>query len=110
VAARLDVVTAGVEASARALVVVNATPAGAEGKPDPWLEGLRLPQGGVVVDLPYGSGPTFLEELAERRGWRFVGGREVLLYQAVSQFAAMTGAAPPVRAMAGALGLEEAQG
>jgi 3-dehydroquinate dehydratase/shikimate dehydrogenase len=109
-AARLDVVTAGVEASARAVVVVNATPAGAEGKPDPWLEGLRLPQGGVVVDLPYGSGPTFLEELAERRGWRFVGGREVLLYQAVSQFAAMTGAAPPVRAMAGALGLEEAQG
>jgi 3-dehydroquinate dehydratase/shikimate dehydrogenase len=109
-AARLDVVTAGVEASARAVVVVNATPAGAEGKPDPWLEGLRLPKGGVVVDLPYGSGPTFLEELAESRGWRFVGGREVLLYQAVSQFAAMTGAAPPVRAMAGALGLKEAQG
>jgi shikimate 5-dehydrogenase len=32
----------------------------------------------------------------------------VLLFQAVSQFAAMTGAAPPVRAMAAAVGLEEA--
>ena len=107
-AARLDVVVAEVEASARTAVVVNGTPAGADGSADPWLEGLRLPPNGVVVDLPYGAGPTFLEQLAGGRGWRFVGGREVLLYQAVSQFAAMTGAAPPVRAMAGAIGLEEA--
>jgi len=108
-AARLGVVAADAEASGRAEVVVNATPAGAEGKPDPWLESLRLPRGGVVVDLPYGAGPTFLEQLAGGRGWRFVGGREVLLFQAVSQFAAMTGVAPPVRAMAAALGLDVVQ-
>jgi shikimate dehydrogenase/3-dehydroquinate dehydratase type I len=110
VAARLGAVAADVEASGRAAVVINATPAGADGRPDPWLESLQLPKGGVVVDLPYGAGPTFLEQLAGTRGWRFVSGREVLLFQAVSQFAAMTGVAPPVRAMASALGLEEVQG
>lgn len=109
-AERLGAVVADVGASERAAVVINATPAGAAGDPSTWLEALRLPPGGVVVDLPYGPAPTFLEQLAERRGWRFVSGREVLLYQAVSQFAAMTGVAPPVRAMAGALGLEETQG
>ncbi|TAM55003.1 MAG: type I 3-dehydroquinate dehydratase [Acidobacteria bacterium] len=107
-ARRLGVTSAEVAASERVAVVVNATPAGADGEGSPWLEALRLPAGGVVVDLPYGPRPTFLEQLAERRGWRYVSGREVLLFQAVSQFAAMTGAAPPVRAMAAALGLGEA--
>ncbi len=110
VATRLGAVVAESGASERAAVVVNATPAGAAGEESPWLEALRLPPGGVVVDLPYGPAPTFLEQLARRREWRFVSGREVLLYQAVSQFAAMTGVAPPVRAMAGALGLEETRG
>jgi len=94
-------------ASEQATVVVNATPAGADGASSSFLERLRLPAGGVVVDLPYGEAPTFLEQLAGRRGWRYVSGRSVLLYQAVSQFAAMTGAPPPVRAMAAALGLED---
>jgi len=88
-------------------LAVNATPAGADGASSPWLERLRLPQGAVVVDLPYGTDPTFLEGLAGARGWRYVGGREVLLFQAVSQFAAMTSVAPPVAAMAAAIGLEE---
>jgi len=104
-AARLGAVVTDVGASERAAVVINATPAGADGGPDAWLESLRLPHGGVVVDMPYGAVPTFLEQLAGSRGWRFVSGREVLLFQAISQFAAMTGAAPPVRAMAAALGL-----
>jgi 3-dehydroquinate dehydratase/shikimate dehydrogenase len=108
-AARLGAVVTDVEASERAAVVVNATPAGADGTPDTWLERLQLPRGGVVVDLPYGAGPTFLEQLSGARGWRFVGGREVLLFQAVSQFAAMTGAAPPVQAMAQALGLGDGE-
>jgi shikimate 5-dehydrogenase len=90
-------------------VVINATPAGVDGRRTPWLEALRMPRGGIAVDLPYGPGPTFLEELARERGWRYVSGREVLLFQAVSQFAAMTGVAPPVRAMASAVGLEEVQ-
>jgi shikimate dehydrogenase/3-dehydroquinate dehydratase type I len=110
VAARLGATAVGLDASAGVSVVVNATPAGSDGAPSPWLEALRLPNDGVVVDLPYGPRRTFLESLAEIRGWRFVGGREVLLYQAVSQFAAMTGVAPPVRAMAGAIGLDEVQG
>jgi shikimate 5-dehydrogenase len=95
-------------ASEGAAVLVNATPAGADGATSEWLERLRLPAGAIVVDLPYGSGPTFLEALARARGWRYVGGRDVLLYQAVSQFAAMASVAPPVGAMAAAIGLVEA--
>jgi 3-dehydroquinate dehydratase/shikimate dehydrogenase len=106
---RLGVTAAELGASERCAVVVNATPSGGDGEPSPFLEALRLPAGGVVVDLPYGQAPTFLEQLAGRRGWRYAGGREVLLFQAVSQFAAMTGVAPPVRAMASAVGLEEVQ-
>ena len=109
VATRLGVTAAGVDASERCSVVVNATPCGADGAPSSFLEALRLQAGGVVVDLPYGEGPTFLEQLAGARGWRYAGGREVLLFQAVSQFAAMSGVAPPVRAMASAVGLEELQ-
>jgi len=105
-ATSLGAVVTDVGASERAVVVINATPAGADGRPDAWLESLRLPPGGVVVDMPYGAVPTFLEQLAATRSWRFVGGRDVLLFQAISQFAAMTGVAPPVRAMAAALGLD----
>lgn len=90
-----------------AVAVINATPAGADGAPSPLLEGLALAEGALAVDLPYGEDPTFLALLAARRGWRYVSGREVLLYQGVSQFAAMCGVAPPVRAMAAALGLAE---
>lgn len=91
----------------RVAVVINATPAGQDGTADPLLESLRAPAGAVVVDLPYGEAPTFLAGLAAQRGWRYVEGREVLLFQGVAQFAAMNGVAPPVRAMAEALGLEE---
>ncbi len=108
VARRLGADAADAKDSESAEVVVNATPAGADGASSSFLERLRLPAGGVAADLPYGDAPTFLEQLAARRGWRYVSGRSVLLYQAVSQFAAMTGAAPPVRAMAAALGLEDA--
>jgi shikimate 5-dehydrogenase len=90
-------------------VVVNATPAGSGGSSDPLLEALALPAGAVAVDLPYGDAPTRLEELAGERRWHYVSGREVLLFQGVAQFAAMTGSPPPVRAMAAALGLDEAQ-
>ncbi|MGC8916377.1 MAG: type I 3-dehydroquinate dehydratase [Thermoanaerobaculum sp.] len=86
---------------------VNATPAGTDGREDAFLHRLALPSGCVVVDMPYGNGPTYLQLLAEERGWDYVSGREVLLYQGVSQFAAMNGVAPPVGAMAAALGLEE---
>ena len=110
VARALDATVAGASDCERCEVLVNATPAGGDGEATPMLEQLRVPSGAVVVDMPYGPNPTFLEQLAPTRGWRYVGGREVLLYQGVAQFAAMTGVAPPVRAMASAIGLEEVQG
>jgi shikimate 5-dehydrogenase len=106
-AKRLGMTSGEVTATDRCTVAINATPAGGDGAVDPLLLGLRMPADSVVVDLPYGTTPTFLAELASARGWRYVGGREVLLYQGVSQFAAMNGMAPPVRAMAAALGLQE---
>jgi len=107
-ARRLDAVAADIAGgSERAAVIVNATPAGRDGTATPFLEALRAPAGAVVVDLPYGDAPTFLAQLAAARGWSYVGGREVLLYQGVAQFAAMNAVAPPVRAMAAALGLAE---
>ncbi|MFH1176597.1 MAG: type I 3-dehydroquinate dehydratase [Acidobacteriota bacterium] len=108
-ARRLGAVAAEPRDSEQVRVVVNATPAGRDGAPDGWLETLRAPAGAAIVDLPYGEAPTFLEQLAAARGWDYAGGREVLLYQGVAQFAAMTGVAPPVRAMAAAVGLEEVE-
>ena len=81
--------------------------AGGDGAADPMLEALRCSEGSAVVDMPYGSAPTFLQLLSGRRGWRYVSGRDVLLFQGIAQFAAMNQIAPPVRAMAAALGLEE---
>jgi shikimate 5-dehydrogenase len=88
-------------------VVVNATPLGGDGAPAEMLEGLHLKAGSVALDLPYGETPTGLEILAARRGWQYVSGRQVLLWQGVAQLAAMTGEAPPVAAMAAALGITE---
>ena len=44
-AAGLGAVVTDMGASERAAVVINATPAGADGRPDAWLESLRLPRG-----------------------------------------------------------------
>ena len=104
---RLGATAIEVADSERVAVVVNATPAGRDGAPSPWLEALRAPAGALAVDLPYGDAPTFLEQLAASRRWEYAGGREVLLYQGVAQFAAMNAVAPPVQAMAAALGLVE---
>jgi 3-dehydroquinate dehydratase/shikimate dehydrogenase len=107
VARRLGATAVDAADSERVAMVVNATPAGGDGAPTPWLEALRAPAGAAAIDLPYGDEPTFLERLAAARGWTYAGGREVLLYQGVAQFAAMNAVAPPVRAMAAALGLDE---
>lgn len=110
-AARRVGVAAGVgDWASRCQVLVNATPAGRDGDIPPLLESLALPAGATVVDLPYGPAATGLELLAGQRGWKYVSGRQVLLLQGLAQFAAMHGMAPPVRAMAAALGLDEVQG
>lgn len=108
-ARELGVHAVAASATDRFVIVINATPAGRDGDVPPLLAELRVPAGAVVVDMPYGPGPTALERLSAERGWHYVGGREVLLNQGIAQFAAMHGAAPPVRAMAAALGLEETQ-
>jgi shikimate dehydrogenase/3-dehydroquinate dehydratase type I len=109
IAREFGVARAAAADSERCRAVINATPGGLGGSADPLLDDLRLASGAVAVDLPYGSVPTRLEELSHARQWRYVSGRDVLLYQGVAQFAAMTGHPPPVRAMAEALGLGEAQ-
>jgi shikimate 5-dehydrogenase len=88
-------------------IVVNATPAGGDGVAAEILDSLRLGEGAVALDLPYGEAPTGLEILARQRGWRYISGRQVLLWQGVAQLAAMTGAAPPMEAMAVALGITQ---
>jgi shikimate dehydrogenase/3-dehydroquinate dehydratase type I len=108
-ARRIGVGAADPSESVRAAVVVNATPAGGDGAPSAWLEALRAPAGALMIDLPYGAQATYLAQLAATRGWQYASGLEVLLYQGVSQFAAFNGVAPPVRAMATALGLAEEQ-
>lgn len=62
----------------------------------------------LVVDLVYrASGPTRLVEQVRAHGGRAIDGREVLLYQAVSQFRLMTGAELPLAEGLEILGLEE---
>lgn len=108
IAARIGARACTVADTESAQVVVNATPLGTGDAGDATLDGLRPGPGALVIDMPYGARPTRLAVLASARGWQYVGGREVLLYQGVSQFAAMTGQAPPVEAMAASLGLVEA--
>jgi len=107
-AAQVGVEAAAPSAAAQCDLLVNATPAGSDGSVPPLLAELNLPAGAAVVDLPYGPAPTGLESLAGERGWRYVSGRQVLLFQGVAQFAAMHGLPPPVSAMAEALGIGEA--
>ena len=85
---------------------VHATPLGrapADALPLPLA---RVAPGSVVVDLVYRETPTRLVEEARRRGLTAVDGREVLLWQAVGQFRAMTGRDLPLAAAARAVGLE----
>jgi 3-dehydroquinate dehydratase/shikimate dehydrogenase len=87
---------------------VHATPLGrapADALPLPLA---RLAPGAVIVDLVYRETPTRLVEEARRRGLEAVDGREVLLWQAVGQFRALTGRDLPLATAARALGLEVA--
>ena len=61
-----------------------------------WLPVARLAPNAVVVDLVYGDAPTPLVVESRRRGRQAIDGREVLLYQAIPQFRAMTGSNLPV--------------
>jgi len=83
-------------------IVVNCTPVGMRGGPDP--SGTPLPEafpiepGMTVFDTVYTPAETPLLRQARARGANVVGGRGMFLRQAAVQFAAWTGTAPPLEA------------
>ena len=71
-------------------ILVNATKLGSdEDDPSPFAKAPS--SAAVVVEMVYASGSTRLERETEAAGGTVIGGREVLLAQALSQFRAMTG-------------------
>jgi 3-dehydroquinate dehydratase / shikimate dehydrogenase len=82
-------------------LVVNATPCTGAG--DDWpFRPEELDADGVLVDLPYASGPTPLTAATAARGRTTIDGRQVLLVEAQHQFELMTGLrmpAGPARAL-----------
>ncbi|MEM7052472.1 MAG: type I 3-dehydroquinate dehydratase [Acidobacteriota bacterium] len=72
-------------------VLVHATSAGRRRDDPAPLDASRLAPGAAVVDMVYGQEPTALLEAVAAEGGIAIDGREVLLYQALDQFRAMTG-------------------
>jgi shikimate dehydrogenase len=89
-------------AHATADVVISTVPAGAG---DPLAEAMRWRPGIVYLDVVYEPWPTRLAAAAEAAGCRVIGGRDLLLAQAVGQFELFTGVTAPVGAMCAALRL-----
>ena len=92
-------------------VVVNCTPVGMRGGPEP--DGSPLPQefpfeaGVTVFDTVYTPRLTPLLREARSRGARTVGGTGMFLRQAAAQFAAWTGQEAPMEAWTTLLGRED---
>jgi 3-dehydroquinate dehydratase / shikimate dehydrogenase len=85
-------------------LIVNATPVGRNGE-EPPFDVARLGRDAAVVDLVYADGTTPLIVAARERGATAIEGREVLMIQAMRQFARMTGRVMPERLVSGMLGL-----
>jgi 3-dehydroquinate dehydratase / shikimate dehydrogenase len=85
-------------------LIVNATPVGRNGEGPPF-DVARLGRDAAVVDLVYADGSTPLVAAARERGATVIEGREVLMIQAMRQFASMTGQVMPERLVSGMLGL-----
>lgn len=86
--------------SAKADVVVNATPLGRHGERLP-ADLMTLGRGQVALDLNYGPPSPFLQEAAAR-GATAVDGLAMLVGQAEAAFGRWTGAPPPEGVMAAA--------
>lgn len=82
-----------------AAAVVSTLPAGAA---DPAI-GAAVDPSATVLDVVYAPWPTPFAAAAQAAGARVVGGREMLLHQAVAQVELMTGKPGPVEAMRAAL-------
>jgi 3-dehydroquinate dehydratase / shikimate dehydrogenase len=87
-------------------LIVNATPIGRNGEGPPFDVGL-LGRDASVVDLVYADGTTPLVAAARERGATVIEGREVLMIQAMRQFAKMTGRVMPERLVSEVLGVPE---
>jgi shikimate dehydrogenase len=86
-------------------LVVNATPLGQAGAP-PWNPPPRFRPGQLAVDWVYGDRPTDFLRRAHDEGAGVVDGRELLVRQAVGAWARWFVEAPPIGAMARAVGLD----
>jgi shikimate dehydrogenase len=86
--------------AAGAPVVVSTVPAGVA---DPLAGTARWGSGTVLFDALYHPWPTPLAASALRAGRTVISGLDLLLAQAVRQFALFTGVRPPVAAMRAAL-------
>ncbi|MCI4065443.1 shikimate dehydrogenase [Micromonospora sp. R77] len=87
-------------AHARADVVISTVP---KGVADPLAENFDWRPDTVFFDALYDPWPTPLAAAALAAGCRVVSGLDLLLAQAVGQFAQFTGVDPPVEAMRAAL-------
>ncbi|MEO8276639.1 MAG: type I 3-dehydroquinate dehydratase [Thermoanaerobaculia bacterium] len=88
-------------------IYVHATPLGRrKGDVQPFPQS-HLAVGAAIVDLIYGEAATPLVREARQHGFVAIDGRDVLLYQAVPQFRAMTGRELPVALSHAILGLDE---
>ncbi|GAA4570912.1 shikimate dehydrogenase [Micromonospora coerulea] len=90
----------GAPSHARADVVISTVP---KGVADPLAENFDWRPGTVFFDALYDPWPTPLAAAALAAGCRVVSGLDLLLAQAVGQFAQFTGVAAPVDAMRAAL-------
>lgn len=80
-------------------ILVNATPLGTStGDVLPFAKE-EVDRAAVVVDFVYGEGTPTLAAFASLSGIPYIDGREVLLYQGIAQFAAMTGQVVPSQVM-----------
>jgi shikimate dehydrogenase len=85
-----------------AVLVVNATPVGMDGRSVPWAVD-ALPAGAVLVDLIYHPAQTPWLAAGRARGRRTVNGLGMLVHQAALADERWTGRPAPVAAMRGAV-------
>lgn len=72
-------------------IIVQATALGHHPEDDLAFDPSRLKKDATVIDMVYGDQPTRLIRTTREQGHRGIDGREILLYQALSQFRLMTG-------------------
>ncbi len=88
-------------------ILVNATPLGTRADDPSPFTASELNGCQTVIDMVYAPHRTELAGLAAQAKVQYIGGRTMLLFQGMSQFAAMTSHTPPREAMRTALFAED---